>query len=85
MIHYSFTTIVPTLLDNILGIHVALNSLNPLLLQPLFDLGYNLVINPCVSRTSFKLYVLMQEDKITAYTSRQPKRHEEHYPTQDLE
>jgi hypothetical protein len=29
--------------------------------------------------------VLMQEDRVTAYASRQPRRHEEHYPTHDFE
>jgi hypothetical protein len=29
-------------------------------------------------------YVLMQEDRVIAYASRQLKRHEEHYPTHDL-
>jgi hypothetical protein len=29
--------------------------------------------------------VLMQEGRVIAYTSRQLKRHEEHYPTHDLE
>jgi hypothetical protein len=29
--------------------------------------------------------VLMQEDRVIAYASRQLKRHEEHYPTHDLE
>jgi ribonuclease HI len=30
-------------------------------------------------------YVLMQEGRVIAYASRQLKRHEEHYPTHDLE
>jgi hypothetical protein len=29
--------------------------------------------------------VLMQEGRVIAYASRQLKRHEEHYPTHDLE
>jgi hypothetical protein len=29
--------------------------------------------------------VLMQEDRVIAYASRQLRRHEEHYPTHDLE
>ena len=29
--------------------------------------------------------VLMQDDKVIAYASRQLKKHEENYPTQDLE
>ena len=29
--------------------------------------------------------VLMQEGKVIAYASRQLKKHEEHYPTHDLE
>ena len=30
-------------------------------------------------------YVLMQDDKVVAYVSRQLKKHEENYPTHDLE
>ncbi|KAA3488569.1 Retrotransposable element Tf2 [Gossypium australe] len=54
----------------------------PVLVQP--ESGKEFVIYSDVSLNGFGC-VLMQEDKVVAYTSRQLKPHEKNYPTYDLE
>ena len=54
----------------------------PILTLP--DIHRSFVVYCDVSRQGLGC-VLMQDDKVVAYTSRQLKKHEENYPTHDLE
>jgi hypothetical protein len=54
----------------------------PVLAQPDIEKPFDMY---CDASGSGLGCVLMQEDRVIAYASRQLRRHEEHYPTHDLE
>jgi hypothetical protein len=54
----------------------------PVLAQPDIENPFDVYCDASGSGLGF---VLMQEGRVIAYTSRQLRRHEEHYPTHDLE
>jgi hypothetical protein len=54
----------------------------PILAQPDIEKPFDVY---CDASCSGLGCVLMQEGRVIAYTSRQLRRHEEHYPTHDLE
>ena len=54
----------------------------PVLTQPTCGKEYVIFSDASLNRLG---YVLMQEDKVVAYASRQLKPHEKNYPTHDLE
>jgi hypothetical protein len=54
----------------------------PVLAQPDIENPFNVY---CDATCSGLRCVLMQEGRVIAYASRQLRRHEEHYPTHDLE
>jgi hypothetical protein len=55
---------------------------SPVLAQPDIEKPFDVY---CDASGSGLGYVLMQEGRVIAYASRQLRRHEEHYPTHDLE
>jgi ribonuclease HI len=54
----------------------------PVLAQPDIEKSFDVYCDPSGSGLGC---VLMQERRVIAYASRQLRRHEEHYPTHDLE
>jgi hypothetical protein len=55
---------------------------SPMLAQPNTTMPFNVY---CDASGTSLWGVLMQEDRVILYSSRQLRRHEEHYPTHDLE